>query len=263
MRVTSGSGSTPRPAETPHVATAMRGRALRLDHLPPLPSMTGRRVCCCAAPAGGNAAAGCRGYKNARARISNSRQHPGHGRVIGISRSFLLPEHLVVAILWTFSGLAGIAGQPHIKSLFHQYLISEAIIQRRPDTLLPDADLRWLALQQINRHMSNHSHIMRCIASTNPTLVFTERPGGRGRLPARGSHRSGRARFEHPAPRTMDSLRNGTHCAPRTLEGGDRSCATRRIAPTSSARATNAGPATCAIASRLRIASVATPWRCR
>ena len=89
------------------------------------------------------------------------------------------------------------------------------------------------------------------------------RPGGRGRLPARGSHRSGRARFEHPAPRTMDSLRNGTHCAPRTLEGGDRSCATRRIAPTSSARATNAGPATCAIASRLRIGSVATPWRCR
>ena len=154
-------------------------------------------------------------------------------------------------------------GQPHIKSLSHQYVISEAIVQRRPDTLLPDTDLRWLALQQINRHMSNHSHIMRRVASTNPTLVFTERPGGRGRLPARGSHRSGRARFEHPAPRTMDSLRNGTHCAPRTLEGGDRSCATRRIAPTSSARATNAGPATCAIASRLRIGSVATPWRCR
>ena len=101
-----------------------------------------------------------------------------------------------------------------------------------------------------------------------PAFVMPRRsehakPGGRGRLPARGSHRAGRARFEHQAPRTMDSLRNGTHCAPRTLGEGDRSCATRRIAPTSSARATNARPATCAIASRLRIASIATPWRCR
>ena len=67
------------------------------------------------------------------------------------------------------------AGQPHIKSLFHQYLISEAIVQRRPDTLLPDTDLRWLALQQIERHMTNHSHIMRRVASTNPTLVLTKR----------------------------------------------------------------------------------------
>ena len=31
------------------------------------------------------------------------------GRVIGISRSYLPPERLVVAIRWTFSGLAGIA----------------------------------------------------------------------------------------------------------------------------------------------------------
>ena len=44
----------------------------------------------------------------------------------------------------------------------------------------------------------------------------------------------------------MDSLRNGTHCAPCTLGEGERSCATGRIAPTSSARATNAGPAACA-----------------
>ena len=67
------------------------------------------------------------------------------------------------------------SGQPHIKSLSRQYVIAEAIIQCRPDTLLPDADLRWLALQKIKRHMSNHSHIMRRIASTNPALVFTER----------------------------------------------------------------------------------------
>ena len=38
-------------------------------------------------------------------------------------------------------------------------------------------------------------------------------PGGRGQLPTRGSRRSGRARFGHPAPRTMVSLLNGTHCA--------------------------------------------------
>ena len=66
-------------------------------------------------------------------------------------------------------------GQPHIKSLSHQYIISEAIVQRRPDTLLPDADLRWFTLQKIERRMANHSHVMRRIASTNPTLVFTER----------------------------------------------------------------------------------------
>ena len=64
------------------------------------------------------------------------------------------------------------AGQPHIKSLSHQYVISEAIIQCRPNTLLPHADLRRLSLQKIKCHMSNHSHIMRRIASTNPALVF-------------------------------------------------------------------------------------------
>jgi len=64
------------------------------------------------------------------------------------------------------------AGQPHIKSLSHQYLISEAIVQCRPDTLLPDADLRRLTLQKIDRHMPNHSHIVRCITPTNPTPAF-------------------------------------------------------------------------------------------
>ena len=37
-------------------------------------------------------------------------------------------------------------------------------------------------------------------------------PGDRRQLLARGSHRSGRARFGHPAPRTMVSLRGGKHC---------------------------------------------------
>ena len=67
------------------------------------------------------------------------------------------------------------AGQPHIKSLSHQYVISEAIIQCRPNTLLPHADLRRLSLQKIKCHMSNHPHIMRRIASTNPALVFPKR----------------------------------------------------------------------------------------
>ena len=40
---------------------------------------------------------------------SNSRQRPEQGRVMGISRSFRPSERLVVAIRWTFSGLAGIA----------------------------------------------------------------------------------------------------------------------------------------------------------
>ena len=71
--------------------------------------------------------------------------------------------------------LGALPGQPHIKSLSHQYLISEAIVQCRPDTLLPDADLRRLTLQKIDRHMPNHSHIVRCITPTNPTLVFPKR----------------------------------------------------------------------------------------
>ena len=38
-------------------------------------------------------------------------------------------------------------------------------------------------------------------------------PGGRGQLPARGSHRSGQAQLGNPAPQTMALLFNGTHCA--------------------------------------------------
>ena len=48
------------------------------------------------------------------------------------------------------------------------------------------------------------------------------RPGGRGQLPTRGSHGSGRAQFGHPAPQIMVSLLNGTHCARRAQGGGDR-----------------------------------------
>ncbi len=36
--------------------------------------------------------------------------------------------------------------------------------------------------------------------------------GRRERLPTRGSHRSGRARFGHPAPQAMVSLRDDRHC---------------------------------------------------
>ena len=39
--------------------------------------------------------------------------------------------------------------------------------------------------------------------------------GGRGRLPTRGSRISGRVQLRHPAPRTMVSLLNDTHCARR------------------------------------------------
>ncbi len=44
-------------------------------------------------------------------------------------------------------------------------------------------------------------------ANTNPPprSPNTKLPGGRGRLPAPGSHRSGRAQFAHPAPHAMDS----------------------------------------------------------
>ena len=52
--------------------------------------------------------------------------------------------------------------------------------------------------------------------------TFSRGPGGRGQLPTRGSHGSGRAPFGHPAPQIMVSLLNGTHCARRAQGGGDR-----------------------------------------
>ena len=39
------------------------------------------------------------------------------------------------------------AGQPHIKSLSHQQLISEGIVQSGPDSLAPVAHFRLLALE--------------------------------------------------------------------------------------------------------------------
>ena len=53
-------------------------------------------------------------------------------------------------------------------------------------------------------------------------VVLVIGPGGRGQLPTRGSHGSGRAPFGHPAPQIMVSLLNGTHCARRAQGGGDR-----------------------------------------
>ena len=57
--------------------------------------------------------------------------------------------------------------------------------------------------------------------------------GGRGQLPARGSHRSGHAQLGHPAPRTMALLLNGTHCV-RLAQGGEDTdrTSTSRAAPT-------------------------------
>ena len=66
------------------------------------------------------------------------------------------------------------SGQPHIKLPSHQQVISEDIAQSRPDSLLPVADLRLLALEQVHRHMANHPDIVSSIASTNPTFVFSK-----------------------------------------------------------------------------------------
>ena len=53
--------------------------------------------------------------------------------------------------------VANEAGQPHIKLLSHQYLTAIVIIKSSPNALLPDTDLRTLALEQIHRHVPNHT----------------------------------------------------------------------------------------------------------
>ena len=50
-----------------------------------------------------------------------------------------------------------VAGQPHIKLTSHQYLTAIVIIKSSPNALLPDTDLRTLALEQIHRHVPNHT----------------------------------------------------------------------------------------------------------
>ena len=67
------------------------------------------------------------------------------------------------------------AGQPHIKLLSYQQLISKAAAQSRSNSLLHVADLRLLPFEQVHRHMPNYSDIVRPIASTNPAFVFAER----------------------------------------------------------------------------------------
>ena len=54
-------------------------------------------------------------------------------------------------------GLGAVAGRPHIKLLSHQYLTAIVIIKSSPNALLPDTDLRTLALEQIHRHVPNHT----------------------------------------------------------------------------------------------------------
>ena len=87
--------------------------------------------------------------------------------------------------------------------------------------------------------------------------------GGRGQLPTRGSHGSGRAPFGHPAPQMMVSLLNGTHCARLAPRGGDRCCVGARSGPMSCGPASFAGRAICATAVPLRIGIGSTPGSCR
>ena len=68
-------------------------------------------------------------------------------------------------------------------------------------------------------HDIAYQEVVRRWAAVQENLIG---PGGRGQLPTRGSHGSGRAPFGHPAPQIMVSLLNGTHCARRAQGGGDR-----------------------------------------
>ena len=98
--------------------------------------------------------------------------------------------------------------------------------------------------------------------SPSPSFAW-RKPGGRGWLPTHGSHRSGHARFGHPAPQMMVSLLNGTHCARLAPRGGDRCCVGARSGPMSCGPASFAGRAICATAVPLRIGIGAAPGSCR
>ena len=83
------------------------------------------------------------------------------------------------------------------------------------------------AEQVLRDLLAIHEDIIRVsidASTTDASLSLADgaSPGGRGQLPTRGSHGSGRAPFGHPAPQIMVSLLNGTHCARRAQGGGDR-----------------------------------------
>ena len=88
-------------------------------------------------------------------------------------------------------------------------------------------------------------------------------PGGRGWLPTRGSHRSGLAQLRHPAPRTMVSLLNGTHCERLAPLGEDRFCVGARSGPMSCVPGDFADQAICATAVPFHIGIGAAPGSCR
>ena len=84
---------------------------------------------------------------------------------------------------------------------------------------------RWMRDEAEKRiaHLYPKVEITPEMVQERPDLKpYEGRPGGRGQLPTRGSRSSGRAQLRHPAPRTMDSLLNGTHCARRAYGAGDR-----------------------------------------
>ena len=53
------------------------------------------------------------------------------------------------------------------------------------------------------------------------SYCYLPRLGRRGQLPTRGSYRSGRAQFGHPAPRSMASLHAGRYCEQHAVGGVD------------------------------------------
>ena len=107
--------------------------------------------------------------------------------------------------------------------------------------LVEDTDcLIWGGLERINIDVDDPQNV----TSTSQFLM----PGGRGQLPTRGSHSSGRAQLGHPAPRTMALLLNGTHCALRLAPVGPESSAGD---PTGSASALSEPvPLSCVVALR-------------
>ena len=88
-------------------------------------------------------------------------------------------------------------------------------------------------------------------------------PGRPGQLPARGSPRSGRARFAHPAPLVRDSLPDGTRSGwPGPVAAGIAR-ATHGSDPTSAAISTTAAAATCTRSPPPRSGSAKSPTSSR